>query len=228
MILAGFYEAGATTKSFDFNPICKQAYNDIISLKISNGKQLIAQARQQNPENLIPDLLESYCDFFILFFNEDPVEYGKRKSNFDGYINKLSFGPQNSPYYNYCRSVVYIQKACAEIKFGDKWKAGWDFRKAFALVKENKKSFPTFVPNKMIYGPMQVIAGTIPDSYKWLAGLFGISGSINDGMNQLQSVVNSNDPDARLFHTEAIFYYSYISFHIQNKAEEVLDRKSVV
>ncbi len=212
---------GAAEKSFDFNTTCKQAYNDIVSLKISNGKQLIAAARQQNPENLIPDLLDSYCDFFILFFNENPVEYGNRKSNFDGYISKLSSGPQNSPYYNYCRSVVYIQKACAEIKFGDKWKAGWDFKKAFALVKDNKKAFPAFVPNKMIYGPMQVIAGTIPDSYKWLAGLFGISGSINDGMVQLQSVVNSSDPDARLFHTEAIFYYSYISFYIQNKQEEV-------
>ncbi len=211
----------AAEKSFDFSPICKQAYSDIISLKISNGKQLISAARQQNPDNLIPDLLDSYCDFFILFFNEDPVEYSKRKTNFDGYISKLSSGPQNSPYFNYSRSVVYIQKACAEIKFGDRWKAGWDFRKAFALVKDNKKAFPAFVPNKMIYGPMQVIAGTIPDSYKWLAGLFGISGSINEGMAQLQSVVKSNDADANLFHTEALFYYSYISFYIQNKEEEV-------
>lgn len=211
----------AGTKTYDFNAICQQAYSDILCLKINSGKKLIAQARQQNPDNLIPDLLDSYTDFFILFFNEDPSEYERRSKNFDIYITNLESGPHTSPYYRYSRSVVYIQKACAAIKFGEKWKAGWDFRRAFSLVKENKKSFPAFVPNNMIYGPMQVIAGTIPDSYKWLAGLFGISGSIKEGMALMQTVLNSNHAEAKLFHTEAIFYYCYISFYIQNKQEEV-------
>lgn len=214
-------ELSADTKTYDFNILCQQAYNDILCLKINNGKKLIAQARQQNPDNLIPDLLESYTDFFILFFNEDPAEYAKRNKNFETYLSRLETGPENSPYYRFSRSVVYIQKACAAIKFGEKWKAGWDFRRAFTLVKENKKSFPAFVPNNMIYGPMQVIAGTIPDSYKWLAGLFGISGSIKAGMTLMQNVLSSKDAQAKLFHTEAIFYYSYISFYIQNKQEEV-------
>jgi hypothetical protein len=46
--------------------------------------------------------------------------------------------------------------------FGERWAEGWDFRKAFSLVKDNKKKFPAFVPNNMLYGPMQVVAGTIP------------------------------------------------------------------
>ena len=115
---------------------------------------------------------------------------------------------------------MFIQKACVEIKFGERWSAGWDFRKAFSIIKENRKKFPAFVPNNMIYGPMQVVAGTIPDGYKWLAGLFGIKGSISSGMALMQSVLNSNDSYARLFSNEASFYYCYILFYIENQPEQ--------
>lgn len=208
-------------KVYDFNVTCQQAYKEITSLKLASGQKLIAQARQQNPDNLIPDVLDSYIDFFILFFNEDPADLKIRKPHFDIYLNRLADGPAASPFYNYCRSVVLIQRACIRIKFGERWSAAWDFRKAFGLIKDNRKKFPAFVPNNIVYGPIQVVAGTIPDGYKWLAGLFGIKGSINGGMNSMESVVNSNDPYAKLFFNEAAFYYCYILFHIQNKPDEV-------
>ncbi len=215
-----FFSAQAG-KVFSFDATCQQAYSEITSLRLANGQKFIALERQQNPDNLIPDFLESYIDFFILFFNEDPAELKIRKPHFSEYLDKLSDGPDSSPFYNYCRSVVLIQEACVEIKFGERWGAGWDFRKAFSLIKDNKKKFPAFVPNNMIYGPMQVVAGTIPDGYKWLAGLFGIKGSISNGMALMQSVINSNDAYAKLFSNEAIFYYCYITFYIQNQPEQV-------
>jgi len=89
------------------------------------------------------------------------------------------------------------------------------------LIKDNRKKFPAFVPNNMVYGPMQVAAGTIPDGYKWLAGLFGIKGSINNGMALMQNVINSNDVYAKLFFNEASFYYCYILFYIQNQPQQV-------
>ncbi len=207
-------------KVFDFNTTCQQAYKEITSLRLNDGEKLLAQARQQNPDNLIPDLLDSYIDFFILFFNEDPAELKIRKPHFDKYLDRIGDGPDSSPFYNYSRSVILIQRACVEIKFSQRWSAGWDFRKAFSLIKDNRKKFPAFAPNNMIYGPMQVVAGTIPDSYKWLAGLFGIKGSINNGMILIENVLNSNDGYARLFSNEASFYYCYILFYIENKPEE--------
>lgn len=207
-------------KVYDFNATCQQAYKEITSLRLSNGEKLIAQARQQNHDNLIPDLLSSYIDFFILFFNEDPSELKVRESHFDDYLDRLSDGPDSSPFYNYCRSVVLIQKACVEIKFGERWSAGWNFRKAFTSIRDNKKKFPNFLPNNMIYGPMLVVAGTIPDGYKWLAGLFGIKGSITNGMALMKTVLSGNDGYAKLFFNEASFYYCYILFYIQNQPEQ--------
>lgn len=207
-------------KVFDFNTTCQQAYKEIISLRLTDGEKYLQFARQQNPDNLIPDMLDSYIDFFILFFNEDPSELKIRKPHFENYLDRIEDGPASSPFYNYCRSVVLIQRACVEIKFSQRWSAGWDFRKAFSLIKDNKKKFPSFVPNNMIYGPMQVVAGTIPDGYKWLAGLFGIKGSISNGMAMMKTVLNSNDTYARLFANEASFYYCYILFYIENEPEQ--------
>lgn len=208
-------------KVYDFSATCQQAYKEITSLRLSSGQKLVAQAREENPDNLIPDLLDSYTDFFILFFNEDPAELKIREPHFDVYLDRLDDGPDSSPFHDYSRAIVYIQKACVEIKFGERWSAGWDFRRAFSLIKDNRKNFPSFVPNNMLYGPMQVVAGTIPDGYKWIAGLFGIKGSISKGMGLMQNVVNSNDVWAKLFANEAAFYYCYISFYIQNQPEKV-------
>ncbi|HRH50293.1 MAG TPA: tetratricopeptide repeat protein [Panacibacter sp.] len=208
-------------KVYDFNTTCQQAYQQIISLKLTAGQQLINQARKENPDNLIPEILDSYIDFFVLFFNEDPADYKIRMPNFSARLDKLADGPETSPFYNYCRTVVYMQRASVEIKFGKQWAAGWDFKRAFNLVKQNKKDFPSFLPNNMVYGPLLVVAGTIPDGYKWFTSLFGIKGSIKDGIGIMQQFVNSNDAQAKLFFNEASFYYCYVLFYIENKPDEV-------
>lgn len=222
LLLCGVTLYGKAEKVFDFNSTCQKAYYEITSLKLNSGQALINQARQQNADNLIPDFLESYIDFFELFFNEDPEEYKTRKPHFDSLLDRLSEGPDSSPYYNYCRAIVTLQKSAVAIKFGERWSAGWGFRRGFSLIKDNRKSFPSFAPNDLIYGPLQVAVGTIPNGYKWLANLFGMKGSIKEGMQLIRNFLHSNDPQAKLFFNEGTFYYCYLLFYIENKPEEVM------
>ncbi len=207
-------------KVYEFNSICQQAYQDITKLKINSGIALIEKAKKQNPDNLIPLLLESYVDFYVLFLNEDPKEYEIRYPQFSDRINKLQKGPLSSPFYNYCLSTVRAHKAATAIKFGKLWDAGWEFRKAYQLCKENKKKFPTFIANDLMYGTLQAVVGTIPNGYQWIAGLFGMKGSIKEGMKTVRGFVNSSDPWAKIMFTEAAFIYPYLLFYIENKKEE--------
>lgn len=222
LLIALFVFTGAKAeKVFDFSITCQRAYQNINCLKLDAGAQLVSQARKENPDNLIPEILDSYIDFYILFFNESQKDYDKLTPHFNERLGRIEEGPDNSPFYNFCRTVIYMQRACVEIKFGRQWSAGWDFRKAFNLVKENRKDYPSFVLNNLFYGPMQVAAGTIPDGYKWMAGLLGIKGSIKEGINIMQQFIASNDPYARLFFNEVSFYYCYILFYIQNDPDKV-------
>jgi tetratricopeptide (TPR) repeat protein len=209
--------------TFDFNADCRKAYEDIIELKLNSGKQILEAEKKTHPNNLIPYFLDNYIDFFTLFFNEDPEEYRRRKPFLEQRLAQLKKGDPASPFYLFTRSVIYFQWAAVEIKFGERWDAAWAFRKSFLTGKENLVRFQNFQPSRMLQGSMQVAAGTIPPGYQWLSSMLGIHGSINDGMLNLEAVLNSNDPYAIIFHDEAAFYYLYLKFYILNQRDPVFE-----
>jgi len=208
-------------KHYDFNSNCRQAYNEIIHLKLDAGQRILNVEKQRDPDNLIPAFLENYIDFFILFFNEDPAEYHARINRLDERIDLMDRGPESSPLHLFTKSIIHFQWAAIKVKFGNNWDAGWEFRRSFLQSKENQQKFPAFSPAVMLSGAMQVVAGTIPDGYKWLSSLLGIKGNITTGMRRLNSFLAQSDPWAALYHDEAVFYYLYLKFYIENKREEV-------
>lgn len=209
-------------KVYDFNPTCQQAYQELTRLKIHAGLALVEKAKQQNPDNLIPVLLESYADFYPLFLNEDPAEFKALYHRFAERIASLQEGPEHSPFYLYCQAMVKMQKALVAVKFGKIWDGAWDFRKAYLLARDNRKQFPGFTPNDMLYGSLQAVIGTIPQGYKWIAGLFGMRGSLTEGMKTVKGFVNSNDPWAKTFFNDGAFMYPYLLFYLENKKDEAL------
>ena len=208
-------------KVYEFNSTCQQAYLEISKLKFTNAKILLEKVKLQNPDNLIPTLLENYIDFFPLFLNEDASEYAKFKLRIEDRIKLLESGEQSSPFYKFSLSVVYMQKALIEIKFVENWRAGWDLKKSYQLIKENKKTFPTFTPNDLLVGTLQAITATIPKGYSFLASIFGMSGSMTEGIKMIEGFVNSSDPYAKLMNTEGTLVYCYLLFYLQNKHAEV-------
>ena len=214
---------GQVIYRFDFNADCRKAYDEIIQLRLNTGRKILDTEKKVNPGNLIPFLLDNYIDFFTLFFNEDPAEYRRRQPSMDQRLALMKKGDPSSPFYLFSRSVIYFQWAAVEIKFGNRWNAGWFFRKSFVTGKENLEKFPYFQPGRMLQGAMQVAAGTIPPGYQWLSNLLGIHGTIDAGMQNLQNVLKSKDADAVIFYNEAVFYWLYLRFHILNQKEQVFE-----
>jgi tetratricopeptide (TPR) repeat protein len=211
----------AQTK-FDFNASCFQAYQEIGKLKTKTGQLQIQQLHLQQPDNLVPVLLKNYIDFYTLFFNEDPAEYTTLFPQFQERLTLIEKGNKSSPFYLYSQAVIRIQRATVQIKFGNFWDAGWDCRKAFILLKENKKKFPQFSPNDLWFGALEAVIGTVPKGYKWLTSLFGMRGSIAQGMKKVRNFTYSNDPWAKLLFNESAFVYTYLLFYLENDKEAAL------
>ena len=167
-------------KRFDFNHDCVQAYQEVSKLKIKTGRLLVEKLMQQQPNNLVPLLIKDYIDFYTLFLNEDPVYYDAHFPDFQDRLEIMQAGPKDSPFYLYSQALIRIHRAGVSIKFGHFWDAGWDFRKAYMLLKENKKAFPQFAPNDLLFGAVNAVVGTVPKGYKWLTNLLGIHGSLSD------------------------------------------------
>jgi tetratricopeptide (TPR) repeat protein len=208
---------------FDFNFQCQRAYKEIIQLKLKAGQSLLDEEKRIHPDNLIPYFLENYIDFFVLFFNEDPVEYKTRLGHLDQRLKLMGKGSTQSPYFLFTKSVMHFQWATVRIKFGYNWDAGWQFRRAYLQMKENMQLFPSFTPNHIYNGAMQVAVGTIPDGYKWLSNLLGLKGSIRAGMDSLRIFLESNSYFSRLFFDEASFYFLYLKFYMENDKDGVFD-----
>lgn len=209
-------------KVFDFNSTCLQGYQEISKLKLKQGNQFIEKAKHQNSQNLIPLLLESYRDFYTLFLKEDPTEYNILYPQFQQRINQLQEGPTASPFYLYTQALIRVQKAGVLVKFGHVWDAGWEFRRAYLLLKENKKLYPSFTPNNLLYGTLQTVLGTAPKGYKWLINLLGMNGSLTEGMKMVKNFTYSNDPWAITFFNDAAIIYPYLLFFFENKKEEAI------
>ena len=221
LFLSPFFVSGQ--KHFDFNVNCQAAYHEIIQLRLESGARMLNAEKKKDPSNLIPVFLENYIDFFTLFFNEDPAVYAARKSILDKRLEQINEGPESSPFFLFTRSVLHFQRAAIKIKFGENWDAAWEFRRSFLQSKENQKKFPGFAPAAMLNGAMQVVAGTVPDGYKWLSSLLGIKGSIREGMQQLTHFLALDDPWAVLYRDEARFYTLYLKFYVENQRAEVFD-----
>lgn len=210
-------------KNFDFNTACRQAYKEIVQLRLENGQRLLNAEKALHPDNLIPYFLENYIDFFTLFFNEDPAELKARTGNLEDRLDLMNQGPEDSPLYLYTKSVLHFQWAAIRIKFGERWDAGWEFRRSFIQAKDNLKAWPSFSPNLLYYGAMQMVTATIPDGYKWLSNLLGMKGNMKAGMDRVKQFLNGKDEWAQLFHEEAVFYYCYLQFYLNNDKKGVAD-----
>jgi hypothetical protein len=62
-----FAVPGYGQKHFDFSIGCRQAYQEIIQLRLDEGSKLLAVEKKRDPDNLIPVFLDNYIDFFQLF-----------------------------------------------------------------------------------------------------------------------------------------------------------------
>jgi hypothetical protein len=207
---------------FDWNENCVKAYHDVISLKINKAQPVLNAEKIRNPQNLVPLLIENYIDFFVLFLNEDPAERKARIGNWESRLNAIDAAPDNVAFKKFASSVINLQWAVVEMKFGNKWSAGWAFRDAFKQAKQNQAAFPNFTPNLIITGPMQMAAATIPKNYRWLSNLLGIKGTMQQGIASMKQFMASTDTWANLYREEGIFYQCYMQFYLLNQPEEAL------
>ncbi len=182
-------------------------------MKINAGKQILANELLTNKKNILPIVLINYEDFISLSFNENPVEYKKRKLVLEKRIHIIEKGNKNSPYYLFSKALLYFQWSIIQIKYGDYWDAAWDFRKAYQLFKENNNKHPNFTPNHIYLGVQESVMSTIPNGYKWASSIFGLKGNMAHGMLLLKNYNNSNET---LFKEESKLYYIYLKNYLEN------------
>lgn len=210
----------ATCYTYIYNENCARAYNYFLSLKLAEGRQAIALERRANPENLMAVYLADYEDCILLLINCNINDYAQRASGMDERLKMLANGDAASPWYRFCYAGMHLHRAIINLRFGEQYKAAFNFRKSFALLRENQKLFPAFEYNNIISGLQEAVVGSLPSSYKWLASVFGMRGSVKKGTEKLAVFVNTHNSSHPLF-AETFLYYLYTRFYLLAEQAEV-------
>ncbi len=211
--------AGATY-TYTYNDNCAKAYNYFMSLHMAEGRQIIAQERKSNPNNLMAVYLADYEDCILLLVNCSAEEYRQRTPEMNDRLKILANGDQTSPWYRFCYAGMHLHRAIINIRFGEQYRAAYNFRKSFSLLKENQKLFPSFEHNNIIAGLQDAVVGSLPSSYKWLASVFGMKGSVKNGTDKLGAFVKDHNNTHPLY-TETVLYYLYARFYLLAEQEQV-------
>ena len=201
---------------FDFNARCKEAYIAVSNLEFEKGQELLELELDNNPNNLIPIYLENYIDFLRLAIGEQEEDYKALRSNKGERIRKLEQGKDNSPYYLYCQAGINLQWALARSKFSDYTRAVFEARKAYFLLLKNQELFPDFTPNLVGLGLLHTLVGTIPDEYQWVAGVFGMQGSVREGLEELHLAASRlQTGDLDFLYPECLFFITFLRMNFQ-------------
>ncbi len=211
---------------YDYSERCVEAHQLITSLRFDDARLLIAEEKQANPENLIPLLLDNYIDFLTLIVSEDEDVFDSlNKLHYDR-LKLLRNGNRNSPWYRTSIAQVNLQWAFSRVKFGEYFTAALEIRKAYLTLRKNEEEYPGFFPGKVGLGLIYALIGTIPDNLQWIASLFSMEGSVEQGRNALLEVLESADENGfpYLYH-ESLFFITFIDLNLQpdrNSSTELL------
>jgi tetratricopeptide (TPR) repeat protein len=201
---------------YDYSERCLEAHQLITSLRFDGARLLIAEEKQTNPENLIPLLLDNYIDFLTVIVGEDEDVFDSlNKLHYDR-LKLLRDGNRNSPWYRSSIARVNLQWAFARVKFGEYFTAAREIRKAYVTLMENEEEYPGFFPDKVGLGLMHALIGTIPDNFRWIASIFSMEGSVEQGRNELLEVLESAKRNGFPYlYYESLFFITFIDLNLQ-------------
>lgn len=210
--------------NFDWNANCKQAYSDIIQLKFKSGALKIELEKQTNPQNKLPFLIEDYIDYLKIQIGEEKSDFENLKDNKHTRMEMLKKGDQKSAWFLFSQAEVHLHWAANRMKFKEFLGAAYEIKKAYTLLEENNKKFPSFLPNKKSLGLLHTLIGSVPDNYKWILSIIGMDGSVELGMNELESVIENakNQVEYSYLLEETYFYYAFLKMNLQNDKEGLL------
>jgi len=204
--------------NFDFNSNCVQAYDNLLSLKLKRARVLIDQEKVAHPDNAITILLDNYYDYFYLLTTDSKADFDRLKDNKGKRINLLEDEDDKSPYYNFAIAQVNLQWALIHSRFGENTSAGFEINKAYKLLQSNSKKFPSFMPDDIPLGMVNVLLGSLPDgALKSTLSFLGIKGNTSVGLNMLQQLsIKLPHSGYAMYYDELVFYLTYIQSYVIN------------
>lgn len=185
VFLFALFAIPALTHAQDFvwTPGLLRAYADLQKLRVQSAKQQLESEAETNGIRLF---LDNYVDMLTLVSSDDEQAFASLDDREDDRLDALKKLDDGSPWKRVIQAEIRLHWAFVKLKFGKEMSASWDVIRAYKLLVENQKRFPTFLPTYKSLGTLHIMIGSVPDNYVWVANLLGLHGNIKQGQQELQ------------------------------------------
>jgi tetratricopeptide (TPR) repeat protein len=157
----------------------------VLNLQTEEARTLIPQPRTVQ-EHYVMSLAEA----LELLISEDGERYTEYEDHFEALLDRKT--KLNSPEDLFLQAEIGLHWAFVHLKFGHEFDAALNLRQAYHTSQEIKKRFPKFTAIYKTSGLLQVIIGSVPEKYNWVLGLLNIDGSTEVGLEELETIRNSD------------------------------------
>jgi hypothetical protein len=193
--------------SFEYSSNLKKAFSDILRLRLDDAHILLEKEKVENPKNSLVFLYENYSDFLKAFITEEKKYADILRQNTEKRLQLLDRENEQSPFLLLAKADMLIQTAMIKAKFSENVSAALDIHKAYKFAERNFILFPTFPLNKKTLGLLHATVGAIPQEYKWLIGIAGMQGTIEQGSNELFRMLNETNRGIFPEYKEEVLFY---------------------
>jgi len=153
------------------------AYIEITQFNKDMVRYHLQKESKKNPINPFTDYLQNTFDFYEFAVTDNLQFYRQLLSKRKDRLDHLESADRSSPFYHFTLSEFHLQWSIMRMKAGEEMLAAKELRKAFQHWETNQKKHPEFYLNLKPAAMLHALGAAIPNSYKWLSDLAGISGN---------------------------------------------------
>ena len=162
-------------------PGARRAYTELLKLKTSTCRQLLASEPAAAPSTL---LVADCADFVELIISQDASRYEATMAAHEARLAALEKAPA-SALRDYAQAEISLHQALAQIGFHHEVRGAWNLRRTAGLMQAVAARYPAFIPARKTLGLCQFGIGSLPEGYHWFLRLLGLRGSVEEGLRNL-------------------------------------------
>ena len=205
-----FFFTFSLKAQFAISPTVKEAFENIMVLRLNEAELLIEKELKSNPKNGFIPYLKSNLIFLKLFLSDDRSKFEVQLERLEELIEEVKDNKADtSLYYNYCLAEMNFELGALYMQMGSTWNSAWTMLEAFNRIQSNSKAPSTFLPQQMTEGILNVTMGSLPNRYKVLARLLGYTGDVQKGIDLLESSTHTERTPYDMFKKKCAFAYCY-------------------
>ncbi|MBU1720558.1 MAG: hypothetical protein KKA07_15955, partial [Bacteroidetes bacterium] len=191
LIFSCFFSITRPADFFQFTTRVQTAYTSLLNLHTAEADSLLEAEKKQNPGNFLPFILQNHCDFVNTLISGNPDDYKNLRKRADARLLLISSIEEDSPYLLFYSAELNMHLAIAAYSFREFKTAALDMNAAYRDIRKNEKRYPDFILNKKWIGVLHAMYGVIPEEYSFIKWIMGYSGSVKQGMTELNETIRN-------------------------------------